>query len=195
MSMTEAPQKLTKTDLEIGRIYYGILIEQARSGQTLSYGDLVARAKNRNPENESVLRAIAVSTGRRLEAVRVFTNERGYPDITSLVVNASTGEVGSAFGTDPAAHRAEIAVFDWSSVDTEFDLFLGEQHAALPVKRKKLKAADARQIVWEFYIVHKANLPAGIVGHRDRLQKMVMDGHAVADAFETEVATVSTLSV
>lgn len=116
--------------------------------------------------------------------MRVFTNERGYPDLTSLVVNASTGEVGSAFGTDPVARRAEIAVFDWLSVDEEFDLFLGEQHAALPLKRKKVNAANARQMVWNFYAENRTILPPGIVADRDLLLKMVMDGHAVADAFE-----------
>ncbi len=182
--MNHISQRLTEADLEIGRIYYGMLIEQARGGQMVTYGDLVERAKARHPENEFVQRAIAVSAGRRLEAVRVFTNQRGYPDLTSLVVNASTGEVGSAFGTDPISRRAEVAVFDWSSIKEEFDLFLGEQHAVLPKKQKKVRAADARQMVWDFYAENKAVLPPRIVTSRDMLVKMVMDGHAVADAFE-----------
>lgn len=185
--MDDVAQNLTKADLEIGRIYYAILINQARVGETITYGDLVAKAQALHPENEYVQRAIAVSAGRRLEAVRVFTNERGYPDITSLVVNANTGEVGSAFGSDPIARRAEISVFDWSSVDDQFNLFLVEQHAALPTTRKKVSVADARQLIWEFYTQNRATLPAGIVAYRDKLLKMVMEGHAVADTFE-EVA-------
>jgi len=186
--MSEPPQKLTKADLEIGRIYYDMLVEQARVGDTLSYGDLVAGAKVRHPDNEFVQRAIAVSAGRRLEAVRVFTNERGYPDITSLVVNAATGEVGSAFGTDPVARRAEIAEFDWSSVDEQFELYISDQHAGPPVKRRKVRAVEARRMIWDFYTVNKAALPADVVADRDDLLTRVMDGHAVADAFEQILA-------
>lgn len=129
--------KLTATDLEIGWIYYRILIGNARTGKMISYGDLVALAKAQHPENEIVQRAIALSAGRRLDAVRVFTNERGYPDITSLVVNGATGEVGAAFGTDPVARRAEVAAFDWTSVDERFGDFISDRRADLPVKRKR----------------------------------------------------------
>lgn len=183
-------QKLTTADIEIGRIYYGILIDRARSGRMLTYGDLVAAAKAAHPDNEFVQRAIAVSAGRRLEAVRVFTNQRGYPDITSLVVNASTGEVGSAFGTDPVARRAEIAAFDWSSVGGQFGDFIIHLRAEVPVKRRKVKPDAAIRLIWEFYDAHRATLPPSLAIDRVRLQHMVMDGHAVADAFEVVAAAV-----
>lgn len=183
--------KLTTADIEIGRIYYGILIDRAPSGRMLTYGDLVAAAKAAHPDNEFVQRAIAVSAGRRLEAVRVFTSRRGYPDITSLVVNASTGEVGSAFGTDPVARRAEIAAFDWSSVDDQFGDFITHLRAEAPVKRRKVKPKEAIRLIWEFYDAHRATLPSSLAIDRVRLQNMVTDGHAVADAFEIVVAVVA----
>jgi len=179
---------MTTADIEIGRIYYGLLIDRAPSGRLLSYGDLVAAAKAAHPDNEFVQRAIAVSAGRRLEAVRVFTNQRAYPDITSLVVNASTGEVGSAFGTDPVARRAEIAAFDWSSVDDQFGEFIVHLHAARPVKRNKVKRDEAKRLIWEFFDEHRQTLPPSLAFDRVRLQEMVMDGDAVADAFEVVVS-------
>jgi len=181
-------QNMTTADIEIGRIYYGLLIDRAPSGRLLSYGDLVAAAKAAHPDNEFVQRAIAVSAGRRLEAVRVFTNQRAYPDITSLVVNASTGEVGSAFGTDPVARRAEIAAFDWSSVDDQFGEFIVHLHAARPVKRNKVKRDEAKRLIWEFFDEHRQTLPPSLAFDRVRLQEMVMDGDAVADAFEVVVS-------
>ncbi|MEG8027698.1 hypothetical protein [Sphingomonas aerolata] len=179
---------MTTADIEIGRIYYGILIDRAPTGRMLSYGDLVAAAKAAHPDNEFVQRAIAVSAGRRLEAVRVFTNRRGYPDITSLVVNASTGEVGSAFGTDPVARRAEIAAFDWSSVDDQFGDFITHLRAETRVKRKKVKLGEAKRLIWEFFDEHRRTLPSSLAIDRIRLQDMVTDGHAVADAFEVVVS-------
>ncbi len=189
--MTEHAQKLTKTDIDIGAIYYAILIELARAGGIISYGELVATAKAAHPDNESVQKAIAVSAGRRLDAVRTFTNEKGYPDITSLVVNAGTGEVGSAFGSDPVARRAEVTAFDWSTVQAQFALFIDERQAELPVRRVKVKRPQAAAAVWEYYVEHKAILPAGIVTHRERLVGMVMGGLAVADAFEDVAAASS----
>ncbi|TCM07513.1 hypothetical protein [Sphingomonas sp. PP-CC-3G-468] len=183
--------RLTRTDVEIGRIYYGILIDRARSGQLLSYGELVAAAKTAHPDNEFVQRAIAVSAGRRLEAVRVFTKERGYPDITGLVVNGSTGEVGSAFGTDPVAGRAEIAAFDWSSVDDQFDDFVTHLRAKAPVKRRKVKLAEAKRLIWEFFEEHRLTLPPSLAFDRARLQEAVVDGQAVADAFEVVVSAMT----
>ncbi len=181
-------QNMTTADIEIGRIYYGILIDRAPSGRLLSYGDLVAAAKAAHPDNEFVQRAIAVSAGRRLEAVRVFTSRQGYPDITSLVVNASTGEVGSAFGTDPVARRAEIAAFDWSSVDDQFGDFITHLRAEKPVKRKKVKLDEAKRLIWEFFDEHRQTLPSSLAIDRIRLQQMVMDGDVVADAFEVVVS-------
>lgn len=180
--------KLTATDLEIGWIYYRILIGNARTGKMISYGDLVALAKAQHPENEIVQRAIALSAGRRLDAVRVFTNERGYPDITSLVVNGATGEVGAAFGTDPVAQRAEVAAFDWTSVDEQFGDFISDRRADLPVKRKKVKLDEAKRLIWSFFKEHETSLPKSIKLDGPRLREMVMDGHSVADAFEAVAA-------
>lgn len=184
-------QKLTTADVEIGRIYYSILIDRAPSGHLLTYGDLVAAAKAAHPGNEFVQRAIAVSAGRRLEAVRVFTTERGYPDITSLVVNASTGEVGSAFGTDPVARRAEIAAFDWSSVDDQFGDFITHLRAETTVKRNKVKLGEAKRLIWEFFEEHRLALPPSLAFAPARLQEAVMDGQAVADAFEVVVSAMA----
>lgn len=47
--MNNVPQRLTRADLEIGRTFYGILIEQARSGQTITYGDLIKKSEGPSP--------------------------------------------------------------------------------------------------------------------------------------------------
>jgi hypothetical protein len=105
---------------------YPILVECARKSpaRTMTYGALANEAKLRLPNDEAVQKAIPVSLGRRLDVVRMFLDRESLPDLTVLVVNAGTGEVGSAFGANPDKVRAEVAAFDWSTVAEEFDLHI-----------------------------------------------------------------------
>ena len=80
----------TQTDLELALAFYAVLVQAARHRETLTYGELVDRARRAYPQNETVQKAIPVSVGRRLDFVRGFTNQRGLPDLSSLVVNKST---------------------------------------------------------------------------------------------------------
>lgn len=88
-------------------------MEVAKQKQRVTYGELVAKAKLAYPGSEVVQQAIAVSTGRRLDVVRRFTNERGLPDLTSLVVNQGSGECGVGFTRSFDPQAARDAAFDF----------------------------------------------------------------------------------
>ncbi|MCX9145918.1 hypothetical protein [Erythrobacter sp. WG] len=184
---------VTETDLAIASALYPVMVECARQSppRKLTYGQLLAEAQRRFPENEAVLRAIPISLGRRLDVVRMFLNEHALPDLTSLVVNADTGEVGSAFGADPVHVREQVAAFDWGTVSEEFDLHIdGLRKEAAARSRPKRKRDEAKNLMSAHYQQHRAALPKGIDAHRELIIELLVDGLSVEDAFEAAASEV-----
>jgi hypothetical protein len=177
---------LTENDLAIAAALYPLLVECARQSpaRTMTYGALVNEAKMRLPNNSAVQRAIPVSLGRRLDVVRLFLNRESLPDLTVLVVNAGTGEVGSAFGANPDAVRAEVAAFDWSTVAEEFDLHIsGLRKSIEATKRPKITRDSAKQMMADYAREQRAALPKDIGKKREIIIEMICAGHSVEDAF------------
>jgi hypothetical protein len=160
----------TLADIELSRVYFEILIDFAkhRKGETVRYGELVNLAKAAYPDHPYVQKAIAVSMGRRLDALRDFTSTEGLPDLSSLVVNKSTGDNGGGFkrSFDGESVRQQVADFDWHSVQLSFETFIAtEKDAALQreaVKRapkpKRIKEDVARQMWWDYFKDNRAAL-------------------------------------
>ena len=176
---------VTAVDVQLARAYYPLLVEIARQEQRVTYGELVAKAKLTYPESAVVQKAIAVSTGRRLDVVRRFTNERGMPDLTSLVVNQNSGECGVGFtrSFDPEAARNTVFEFDWSAVVTEFGGFIKQTEAAAK-RRKTVKEPVALDAMAAYFRDHKATLPARVREQRDSIVEMIMEGFSAEEAFE-----------
>lgn len=80
------------------------LIKVAKSRSTVTYGDLRA---------ELALPYATNGMGRLLDLLSEDCVRRGVPSLASLVVNGSTGEVGSDFGGDPVAERG-LTYEHWS---------------------------------------------------------------------------------
>lgn len=138
---------VTLTDVKLASVYYPILIDLAKHKQRLTYGKLIEKAKEKHPDIPEVQNAVPVGTGRRLEVVRYFTEQHGYPDLTSLVISKSTGECGEWVleRYDPIKLREEVFSFDWSKATLDFDGFL--QHTAKQIVDKakpKPKKPEAR---------------------------------------------------
>jgi hypothetical protein len=108
---------LTDKDVAMARAFYPILVKCAKQKRTLFYGELLALAKRRNPNNAIVQEAVFRHTGRRLSVVRDFTNERGYPDLTALVVKKDTEEASVEYQGvfDPVATRKAVFALDWQN--------------------------------------------------------------------------------
>lgn len=82
------------------------LIEAALARETVTYGEL---------RGELGLPYLVQGMGRLLDLLSEDCFRRGEPSLASIVVNASTGEVGEDFDGDPRAERK--LVFDrqhWS---------------------------------------------------------------------------------
>lgn len=175
---------ITLTDVQLASAYYPILIDLAKHQHCLTYGELVNRAKSLYPEKPVVQKAIAVSTGRRLDVVRIFTSERELPDLTSLVINKGLGECGTGFTQhfDPKATREKVFTFDWTDVSTDFDGFVRNTESAIK-PHKKVKEQTARELMAKYYKSNRATLPATVRDHRELIVELIMEGFSPGDAF------------
>lgn len=183
---------VTLTDVLLASAYYPILVDLAKHKHCLTYGELVERAKAEYPERPIVQKAIAVSTGRRLDVVRMFTSERQLPDLTSLVINKGSGECGSGFTRhfDPVTARERVFEFDWSTVSLDFAGFVKSTEVAVK-PRKKVKEPRARELMATFYQQHKAVLPAVVRDRREVIVELIMEGFAEEEAFKLAIRDIA----
>jgi len=175
---------VTLTDVQLASAYYPILVDLAKHKHCLTYSELVERAKIQYPSQPVVQKAIAVSTGRRLDVVRLFTDERDLPDLTSLVINKGSGECGAGFTKhfDPVTTREKVFAFDWSTVTLDFDGFV--KHTETAIKpRRKVKEAKARELMATYYQKHRAFLPETIRQYRELIVELIMEGFSEEEAF------------
>lgn len=105
---------LSDRDVHLAEAYFPYLIKQAINKQTITFGDLLDLSKQDHPYDKIVQNAIPVSTGRRLEVIRLIIEPLGLPDITSWVVNA-TFDNSEAYleDFDPDKERQASAGIDW----------------------------------------------------------------------------------
>lgn len=179
---------VTLVDIQLASAYYPILVDLAKHKHCLTYGELVAMAKERYPTRPEVQRAIAVSTGRRLDVVRMFTSERELPDLTSLIISKGSGECGVGFtrNFDPKTTRDKVFLFDWSTATTDFDGFLKVTENSIK-PRIPVKESKALELMSSYYQANKNELPKSIREHRDQIVELIMEGFAPDEAFSTAV--------
>lgn len=183
---------LTLTDIELAKVYFELLVGLAKSskGQTIEYGELVDLAKEKYPSNEFVSGAIAVSMGRRLDALREFTKQHNLPDLSALVVNKATGKNGNGYirSFDGDAVREQIAAFDWGSVQLDFENFIASEKLIFEERQikkrrpKRIKEPEAMQIWWEYYKADKDEIGAISQDEKKAIVELIMQGHAPQDA-------------
>ena len=177
-------KNITLNDVQLASAYYPILIDLAKNKQRMSYGELVEKAKEIYPDKEYVQNAIAVSTGRKLDVVRIFASERALPDVTSLIINKNQGECGTGFTNhfNPENARSEVYEYDWSGVSNDFDIYI--QKAEKEVKPKaRLNRAQALIIMSSYYKENQVSLPSSIKEKRDEILTMLMEGISAEDSF------------
>ena len=184
----------TLADIELSRVYFEILIDLAKNQKdtTIEYGELVNAAKLAYPTNTYVQKAIATSMGRRLDAVREFTNLHNLPDLTSLVVNKTTGDNGRGFAEsfDGDAVRQQVSSFNWYSVQISFSEFLNEetqqyiqrQAEKAQKKPKKIKEPEAREIWWAYYQPNKEAIGKISDSEKEQIIQLIMVCVSPADA-------------
>ena len=178
-------EKVTLIDVRLASAYYPILVDLARHKHCLTYGELVQRAKDEYPKNDIVQSAIPVSTGRRLDVVRMFTRERDMPDLTSLVISKGSGECGSGFrrNFDPVTAREAVFAFDWSDVSMDFDGFINHTEQAIK-PRKTVSKGVALKLMSDYNLQHRSTLPADIRERREEIIDLIMEGFTQEEAFQ-----------
>ena len=187
----EQYQNVTIIDLKLASVYYPILRNLAAQKRQLTYGDLIETAKKLHPDDPVVQNAIPVGTGRRLEVIRLFAKEQGYPDLTSVIINKGSQECGEWVlkRFDPAKLREDVFAFDWSAATTEYDFFIAQVTHEVTEKEKQIlkpkrtTQPQAKELMYEYYKLHRATLPNNIQVKSDLIVKLLMDGASVEDAF------------
>jgi len=56
---------MTELDMEIAALLYPVLVDVARSGEPISFGDLIHRTQERHPDNIAIQHQVPVGLGRR----------------------------------------------------------------------------------------------------------------------------------
>jgi hypothetical protein len=177
----------TALDRELAGVYFPILVELARDKRTISYGDLIERAKALHPQRKSVQKVIAVSLGRRLDVIRSFCTARNLPDLSALVVTEATKEVGDGFeNADPIEVRRQVFSFDWSTVADEFAGHAREG-ATSSAAKAKINEKQAMQIMWDHYKSNMSSIPKSVSTSRGQIITDIMAGLPVEDAFAKAV--------
>lgn len=139
-SFLNGTKQVTETDAALAIAYYPLLVGLATQGRMITFRDFVDLAKATDPDDPAVQNAIPVSTGRRLEFVRIFTALQNLPDLSAWVT-AQNGENSSTFERDfdPVKERKESAEVDWSLYQAAWDA-----HAV--VLRKKAQKLKPRRL-------------------------------------------------
>jgi hypothetical protein len=191
-SIDSLDDNVTLNDVKLAEIYYPILIDLAKHKHCYTYGELIERAKNENPDNQIVKQAIPVSTGRKLNVIRLFLDRKNLPDLTSLIINKSTGECGSGFTDhyDPESKRDKVYGWDWSPVSTDFDWFIKESESKVK-PRKKVSAAIAKDLMFQYYRANKSNLAPDINEQRELIVELLMEGFSAEEAFSEAVKSIN----
>lgn len=174
-------RRLTLFDIAIADAIYPVLLAVVRARELVTFKDLAARAARRCADPDHPMhRQLPRAMGRRLEALRRFTQPRGYPDLTCVVVNGK-GVVPAAYG-DPDSAQARVAAFDWSQVDEELGLQLDEWRQALHLPARRTRE-DAKALMSAYHSEHGERLHPAITEHRDEIIAELKAGGDVADVF------------
>jgi len=184
-------KNITLNDVQLAAAYYPILIDLAKHKHCITYGELIEKSQEMYPDKEYVKNAIAVSTGRKLDVVRVFTSERNLPDVTSLIINKNQGECGTGFTEhfNPEEARTEVYSYDWSEVLSDFDLYIeAAEKQATP--RRRIKRPEAIKLMSEYYKDKKDTLPATIKDKREEIIVLLMEGFPVEESFQQVLSNV-----
>jgi len=182
-------QNITLNDVQLAAAYYPILINAAKHKHCLTYGELVDKAKEENPDKLVVQNAIATSAGRKLDVVRLFTSERGLPNVTSLVISKQKGECGAKFteNFDPEKERNQVYQYNWEEVSTDFDLYI-EDTKKTATPRKKRTRESALKLMSTHYSENKQSYPASIKEKREEIIAALMEGLEVEECFKQVIS-------
>lgn len=178
-------QNITTLDVLLAKQYAPILLQLAIDKKTTTYAGLIEAARLANPTEVCLFNAIPVSTGRRLDIIKIITAANGLPNLTALVVSSSTDRPGALGPQDPAV-LSQVMSFDWQQVELSFDevtKFVVERDEKKQHKKKIMKPEEAKNIMVAFYKENKTVLPHDIKMYRDEIIGLIRNGMEAEQAF------------
>jgi hypothetical protein len=177
--------KSTQTDAHLARIFYGVLLEQAKTspGQSIRYKELLARARQVHPADEVVANAIPIGVGRRLEVIVQFAQAHRLPPLTCLAVN-ETGRPGTSYKPVNGSWQMDmdaVAAFEWTQWQDRWNEHVqAVRRSATPLKRRT--DSQARELLYnEFRAGHVDKLA---LDAKEQLVELLRDGLDVNDALQ-----------
>lgn len=189
-------RQVTETDAALAIAYYPLLVGLATQRRMITFRDFVELAKATYPHNPAVQNAIPVSTGRRLEFVRIFTALQGLPDLSAWVTGQN-GKNSSTFERDfdPVNERERSSEVDWSLHQAAWETHAAQlrKRAQKLTRRSKEEArammagiAQAMRPRIEAAIPNPKKLPyVQLVGpYRETILQDLMSGLDPQDVFE-----------
>ena len=209
--------RYTPIDLVLAAAYFPILVSYVetyrastpaeRAQWRVTYGDLVARAKELHPDAPEVQNATNINAGRRLGVIRQIA-DGDCPDMSSLIFNKSVKETSEAYQGefDPVAERSKFllkhgdALFDFVKFGDEFQQRVETIRASLPdtppkrarnasPKQHQPKVAEdiARLAVHQYYRANRSSIPSSIQSMKESIVRWIMDGAMVEEAFKRAI--------
>jgi hypothetical protein len=175
-------KNITKLDVYLAKIYADVLLGCGVAKKTTTYADLIHSARQIYEQDKYLANAIPVSTGRRLDVIRVYTLENGLPDITALVVSSLTDKPGSLGPQDPQILQ-DVLSFDWSDIIFDFDSLQLCVDVSMTQKKLSVKRPAALQQMSAYYKLNKEKLPTNISKHRDEIIGLITAGFPPEQAF------------
>ena len=155
-------KKPTETDVALAIAYYPMLVEISVRQEKITFDQFVQNAKARYPKDQAIQNAIAISTGRRFEFVKIFTEFNEFPDLSAWVVNKA-GKNSAAYSADydPDVERENSADTDWSLYQSEWDAHVAELKK-LAIKLQRRKPDEARKLMADFARKMRSKIEASI---------------------------------
>jgi len=179
----KGPRPFTLNDIRVGSKLFETLVRQARNhpGKSIYYGDLLAQARSDFPDDAEVQRAVPVGIGMKLLFVQAFCDANGYPNLACLVVNRGKDIPGIAYPGDWEREKAEVAAFDWASVQAVLSEYVQVAlAAATPLRR--IKEADAREALFAHFKENRAAYAPLDNYDKEELVGILMSGVPVGQA-------------
>ena len=188
--MIDAPIKFTINDIEVGSRLYEALVHHARStrGAPVFYGDLLALARELQPNDVALARAVPVGIGMKLLFVEAFCRANGYPNLACLAVNRTRRRPGEGYKGDWEADKRAVAAFDWSSADTRLAAFVVDRREAVPKSLPRCSVVQARELLYVHYRDNRAAYATVTEIDKEEIVNLLMEGLEPPDALAQVLA-------
>ncbi len=178
----------TAYDIVLSAVYLPILIQTAKNKKTITYGELVQTGKELHPDNQYVQRSIPVTAGRRLNVLRQILREHSLPDLSSLVVSASSGKTGDAYHLKSEVQeiRKEVFEINWDKHANIIDAVISKipyDEIDFSELRKKIPNPPSRQqllqINFDYWKENNELFPKWFITKREVLVDLLLQGYPV----------------